>query len=143
MPKDFWVIFQYNRWLLNHLFSLAADTLLSLAKKRGLTVGIFVALHTYGRQVNFNCHIHLSIAEFGLNRHGKLKTFAFKFGLLMKQWRYGITNLLRTHYSALILMDRNLSGSYPSRVMFAVPLAVNVDQKANLLSLNVGPKNRM
>jgi hypothetical protein len=103
MPKAFWVIFQYNRWLLTHLFSLAANRLISLAKKRDLTVGIFAALHTYVRQVNFNCHIHLSIAEFGLNRHGKLKTFSFKFGLLMKQWRYGIINLLRSQYSALVL----------------------------------------
>ncbi|MBE8127869.1 transposase [Photobacterium damselae subsp. piscicida] len=59
-------------------------------EKKGLTVGIFAALHTYGRQINFNCHIHLSIAEFGLNRHGKLKTFSFKF------------------------MNRNLSDSYSS-----------------------------
>ena len=103
MPKEFWIIFQYNRALLNHLFSLSANTLISLAKKRGLTVGIFAALHTYGRQINFNCHIHLSIAEFGLNQQGKLKTFTFKFGLLMKQWRYGVINLLRTHYPILIL----------------------------------------
>ena len=77
--------------------------MISLAKKRGLTVGIFAALHTYGRQINFNSHIHLSIAELGLNRHGKLKTFSFKFGLLMKQWRYGVISLLRTHYPVLIL----------------------------------------
>ena len=46
---------------------------------------------------------HLSIAEFGLNRQGKLKPFSFKFDLLMRQWRYGIISLLRTHYPALIL----------------------------------------
>ena len=102
MPKDFWIIFQYNRELLNHLFALSADTLISFAKKRGLTVSIFAALHTYGGQVNFNCHIHLSIAEFGLNQHGKLKAFSFKFDLLMKQLRYGVINLLRTHYHTLI-----------------------------------------
>ena len=46
---------------------------------------------------------HLSIAEFGLNRQGKLKPFSFKFDLLMRQWRYGIISLLRTHYPVLIL----------------------------------------
>ncbi|MCD9527841.1 hypothetical protein GLP13_15650 [Photobacterium carnosum] len=106
MPKAFWMIFQYNRALLNHLFSLAANTLISLVKKRDLTVGIFAALHTYGRQVNFNCHIHLSIAEFGLNRQGKLKPFSFKFDLLMRQWRYRIISLLRTHYPVLILLPK-------------------------------------
>ncbi len=54
MPKAFWIIFQYNRELLNHLFSLAANTLISLAKKKDLTVGIFTALYIYGRQINFN-----------------------------------------------------------------------------------------
>ena len=103
MPKAFWLIFQYNRALLNHLFSLTANTLIKLARKRGLTVGIFEALHAYGRQINFNCHIHLSIAAFSLNHKGKLKPFPFKFDLLMRQWRYGVINLLRTYYPVLIL----------------------------------------
>ncbi|WP_235860979.1 transposase, partial [Photobacterium phosphoreum] len=41
--------------------------------------------------------------EFGLNRQGKLKSFSFKFDLLMSQWRYEIITLLRTHYPVLIL----------------------------------------
>ncbi|PSW27703.1 IS91 family transposase ISVsa21 [Photobacterium phosphoreum] len=103
MPEQFWDIFKYNRALLNHLFSLAAGTLLNIATKKSLIIGIFAALHTYGRQLNFNCHIHLSLAEYALNKQGDLKIFSFKFSELMKQWRYSVIHLLRTFYPVIIL----------------------------------------
>ena len=103
MPDVFWDIFKLNRWLLNALFSIAASTLLSHAKDKGLTIGIFSALHTYGRKLNFNTHIHLSLAEFGIDKDGNVKPFSFPFVTLVKQWRYGIITLLRDNFSALIL----------------------------------------
>ena len=102
MPGQFWPIFQANRWLLNELFACAADTLLTQAEIKKLTIGIFAALHTYGRKLNFNCHIHLALAEFGLDKHENLKKFWFKFGSLMPQWRYAVTKLLRDNYDHLI-----------------------------------------
>ncbi len=102
MPGQFWPIFQANRWLLNELFACAADTLLTQAEIKKLTIGIFVALHTYGRKLNFNCHIHLALAEYGIDNHENLKKFSFKFASLMKQWRYGIIKLLRENYDRLI-----------------------------------------
>ena len=103
MPDVFWPIFELNRWLLGALFSIAARSLLQQAKNKKLTIGIFSALHTYGRQLNFNCHIHLSLAELALNMHGYLKKFSFKFASLMRQWRYEIIKLLRDNYEQLIL----------------------------------------
>ncbi|MCP4485487.1 MAG: transposase [Flavobacteriaceae bacterium] len=103
MPDVFWEIFKFNRQFLNNLFSLAADTLLHFADIKKLTIGMFVALHTYGRQLNFNCHIHLSLAEFGINKHGDLKNFSFPFQKLMGMWRYGVINLLRQNFELLTL----------------------------------------
>ena len=103
MPDDFWAIFKKNRTLLNPLFSLAANGLLQQAKKQKLTIGLFAALHTYGRQLNFNTHIHLSLANIALNTHGKIKPFRFPFSTLMSQWRYEVINLLRQAYQTLIL----------------------------------------
>jgi len=102
MPGQFWPLFQLNRWLLGDLFSISANTLLTQAKTKKLTIGIFAALHTYGRKLNFNCHIHLALAELGLDKHENLKKFSFKFASLMKQWRYGIIKLLRDNYDRLI-----------------------------------------
>ena len=109
MPGQFWPIFQLNRWLLNALFSIAANTLLTQAKTKKLIIGIFSALHTYGRKLNFNCHIHLALAELGLDKHENLKKFSFKFASLMKQWRYGIIKLLRDNYDRLIYPPSELS----------------------------------
>lgn len=41
MPDTLWPVFEVNRWLMGHLFALAADNLLYAAEKRGLTMGIF------------------------------------------------------------------------------------------------------
>ncbi|WP_411177326.1 transposase (plasmid) [Klebsiella oxytoca] len=35
--------------------------MLRWARKQGVEVGIFCALHTYGRQLNQHPHIHLSV----------------------------------------------------------------------------------
>lgn len=105
MPDLFWGIFKLNRWLLNGLFTIAAGTLLTHGKNKGLILGIFTALHTYGRQLNFNCHIHLSVAKFGVNKHGDLRVFTFPFSTIMDQWRYGVIKLLRDNFDKLILPD--------------------------------------
>ena len=101
MPDLFWPIFQLNRHLLGALFSITAGTLLAHGKTKGLTPGIFSALHTYGRKLNFNCHIHLSVAKFAINRHGDLKAFSFPFATIMEQWRYGVIKLLRENFNRL------------------------------------------
>jgi hypothetical protein len=108
MPDLFWGIFKCNRWLLNALFTIAASTLLTHGKTKKVTPGIFAALHTYGRQLNFNSHIHLSVAKYGVNQHGELRVFSFPFSTMMSQWRYGIISLLRKHFEVLKLPDELL-----------------------------------
>ena len=52
MPDTLWEVFRYNRSLLGKLFKCAAKILIKWAKKKGVEIGIFCALHTYGRQLN-------------------------------------------------------------------------------------------
>lgn len=71
MPDKLWPLFANNWPLLNPLFSCAANTLLRWAKKLSIEIGLFVALHTYGRQLNQHPHIHLSVTRGGLClKHG-------------------------------------------------------------------------
>ena len=60
-PDVFWSLFQTNRWLLNHLCEMAVDNLRYAAKKRGLEIGIFCAIHTYGRRLTWHPHVHVSV----------------------------------------------------------------------------------
>jgi len=66
MPKVLSDFFKTNRRLLNRLPALAGTILNHMAKKKGLTPGIFMALHTFGRKLNWNVHLHVSITQGGL-----------------------------------------------------------------------------
>ena len=108
MPDVLWEIFRLNRDLLNELFPIAAKGLLDFAKEKNLIIALFSALHTYGRKLNFNPHIHLSLAKIALNKHNDLKVFYFPFKTLVSRWRYGVISLLRNNAETLTLPE-NLS----------------------------------
>ena len=59
MPDVFWDFFWCNRHLLHRIPAIAASALQDLAKKKKLIVGIFLMLHTFGRDLKRNVHIHL------------------------------------------------------------------------------------
>ena len=106
MPDIFWDVFKLNRELLGKLFSLSSETLLSFARLKKLIIGIFSALHTYGRQLNFNCHIHLSVSAIGLTEKGELRRFHYPYKALKSLWRHGVISLLRTCFNELTLPEK-------------------------------------
>ncbi|MGF7483538.1 transposase zinc-binding domain-containing protein [Providencia sp. SP181] len=79
MPDKLWSAFTNNWPILNQLFACAANTLLKWAKKLSIEIGLFVTLHTYGRQLNSHPHIHLSVTCEGLClKHGIWRPIFFK-----------------------------------------------------------------
>lgn len=79
MPDKLWPAFNHNWSLLNQLFACAAQPLLKWAEKLNIEIGLFVALHTYGRQHNQHPHIHLPVTRGGLCRkHGVWRPVFFK-----------------------------------------------------------------
>lgn len=104
MPDVLWPIFEKNRWLLKKLSKLAANILLKEGKKRDILPGIFTALHTFGRKLNWNCHVHLSVTLGGLSKGGtEWKPLRFSRENLEAQWRYAVVQLLRKYYKKLDL----------------------------------------
>ncbi|MFV8458846.1 transposase [Vibrio owensii] len=96
--------FRHNRSLLNRLFKYASDILTTWAKRQGLEVGVFCALHTYGRKLNWNYHVHTSATRGGICQRTELWTpIYFKVKVAKACWRVAITQLLRAHYSELNL----------------------------------------
>ncbi len=61
MPDELWPVFMANRKLQSALFKLATKGILKKAKKKSITVGIFAVIHTAGRDLKGNVHIHLSV----------------------------------------------------------------------------------
>ena len=60
MPDKLWKFFWLNRSLLRAIAKIAAKCIQTIAKKKGVIPGIFIAIHTFGRDLKANVHIHLS-----------------------------------------------------------------------------------
>ena len=94
MPSELWNFFWLNRSLLNLISAIAAKCIKKIAKKKKLLVGIFVAIHTFGRDLKRNVHIHLSVTTGGLSHDKKQwENIFFHQTTLMRMWRYDIIAL--------------------------------------------------
>ena len=119
MPSILWEIFRINRHLLNELSKLAAQCILSIAKNRNILLGIFCALHTFGRDLKYNPHMHASTTTGGIDDKQQWKSIFFKKKSLRNAWKYRIIHLLRTHHKNNILtLPEPLRHFYPDYSSF-------------------------
>jgi len=119
MPNTLWRLFDLNRHLLNELSALAALCVTSIAKSKSLLVGLFAALHTFGRDLKWNPHIHLSTTTGGINSKDQWQSLWFKKKSLMKAWKYNVLSLLRTHYrNGSLVLPESLRQVYPDYTSF-------------------------
>ena len=102
MPDVLWELFMQNKKLLNEVSKLGADCILKLSANQKALPGIFTALHTFGRKMNINVHLHISTTTSGLSKNNKewIALF-FEKKTLMKMWRYRIINALREAYRSM------------------------------------------
>jgi len=106
MPSALWEVFRLNRALLKQPSRLAAGIFKKTAAKKGILLGIFTALHTFGRDLNWNVHIHLSVTCGGVTADGlRWKSLYFVKAQIMPMWRYAIITLLRQSYETLVLPE--------------------------------------
>nr|WP_237446174.1 transposase [Serratia marcescens] len=102
MPHLLWPFFNNNWPLLNDLFRCATRAMLRWARQQGIEVGIFCALHTYGRQLNQHPHIHVSVTRGGLDiKHGTWRQLFFKKKEVEQIWRNAVVYLLRDNYAQI------------------------------------------
>ena len=98
MPDVLWPLFQQNRHLLHNLPVLGAQVLQQWARQKyGIRLMIVVIPHTFGRHLNFNCHLHILVSEGGLSEDGARwhESASFDREALMRMWRYAVITLLR------------------------------------------------
>jgi len=104
MPCELWDFFWHNRQLLNLVGGIAANCVMALAKKKKIIVGVFIAIHTFGRTLSRNVHIHLSVTTGGLSEDLKQwKNMFFHQATLMRMWRYQIIQLFRENQNDLTI----------------------------------------
>jgi hypothetical protein len=99
MPSELWDFFWHNRYLLNLIGAIAANCVKTIAHNKNVMPGIFIAIHTFGRDLKRNVHIHLSVTTGGLSEDNKQwKNLFFNQATLMRIWRYQIIALFRNAY---------------------------------------------
>jgi len=100
MPAEFWDFFWVNRYLMNLIPIMAANIIKKLAKKKGFLPGIYLAIHTFGRDLKRNIHLHLSttVGGLSLSHDSWVKSVYFYHDTLKKMWRYDIISLLRKEF---------------------------------------------
>ncbi|WP_284142011.1 IS91 family transposase [Escherichia coli] len=107
LPDTLWPVFESNRWLLNDVCRLAVENLLYAARKRGLEPGIFCAIHTYGRRLNWHPHVHVSVTCGGLNKHGQWKKLSFLKDAMRSRWMWNMRQLLLKAWSEGMAMPES------------------------------------
>jgi hypothetical protein len=83
-------VFLGHRSLLKVMMDCAAQTALEVlqSQKSEAVPGILAVVHTFGRDLKFNPHVHLLITEGGL-RGGQWEPIPFlPYALLRKKWQY-------------------------------------------------------
>lgn len=95
--------FQYDRSLLNLMFSAAADTLFNIFGNMGkkdehFTPGFIITLHTFGRDLKWNPHVHILLADGYTDNAGVFHKLSFiSYTALRKRWMTTILYALRDH----------------------------------------------
>ena len=77
LPHEYLNLWQYNRkWFTQHFFKACRGTLIELLQDPrylGVTPGLLMTLHTWGRQLNYHPHIHCLVTAGGLTDQDEWK----------------------------------------------------------------------
>ena len=85
-----------NRSLLKVLSDTAAKVVME--NTQDLTAGIITVVHTFGRDLSFNPHVHVLMSEGGLDKEANwLGIYFLPYSKLRKQWQYYLLTELRKH----------------------------------------------
>jgi len=122
MPSSISTLILFNRkLLLNIIFKCVRKTILSCTtarNKKPYTPGFIIVLHTFGRDIKFNCHFHILITCGGLSldKSKWIPNFYIPHDAMKKIWRYQVINSLRRLFKeqSLRLPDTKEFSAYTS-----------------------------
>ena len=102
IPEELRVFFRKDRSLLNILFKAAADSVFFMFKKlnksENFTPGFICVLHTFGRSLQWNPHIHMLISEGGSGNFSPWRVVKhFHYELLRKSFQFTLLNYMEAH----------------------------------------------
>ena len=102
IPKELRIFFRKDRSLLNCLFHAVRDVILrmfyKINKSENFRPGFICVLHTFGRSLQWNPHIHVLISEGGIGNSSVWRSVThFNFTFLRNSFRTVLLNLMEKH----------------------------------------------
>lgn len=100
IPEELRIVFLKDRKLLKELSDCAAKTIISYmwerSKKQKPTPGIVSVIHTFGRDLKWNPHVHALVTEGALRKDKEWKTIKyFHYEMLRKRWQHLLLKMLK------------------------------------------------
>lgn len=122
IPSSINTLILFNRKiLLNLLFKCVRNSILSWTtsqNKKSYIPGFIMVLHTFGRDIKFNCHIHILTTCGGISpdKSKWIHNSYIPHTALKSIWRYQVVDSLRTLFknNKLILPNDNLFSNFNS-----------------------------
>jgi hypothetical protein len=94
IPEQLRAKIYWDRDLLKFLSDIAAKVVME--NTQDLTAGIITVVHTFGRDLSFNPHVHLLMTEGGLDDNAKwFGIYFLPYSKLRKQWQYYLLTELK------------------------------------------------
>ena len=99
IPEALRPYFAYDRTLLNLLFAAAADTITYCFARRNkseaYTPGFISVLHTFGRDLKWNPHIHMILCIEAVGKSGRWKSFNhINYEGLRRSWQFCLLKMM-------------------------------------------------
>ena len=110
IPRDLRSVFHEDRTLLKVLMDCAISAVSDVIEEKlnyKAMPGIIVVIHTYGKDMKFNCHLHCLVTEGGFKRNGMwVDVNYFPYEMLRKCWQYQLLTRLGKELKDTILNHR-------------------------------------
>ena len=119
IPEDLRRYFREDRKRLNLIFKASQITIecwfKEKYKKKNITPGFISILHTYGRDIGWNPHIHMILLEGGINKDGFVSVNFFAYASFRKRFMKVLLDLLddEINNSEFKRLKRDLYRRYP------------------------------
>lgn len=114
IPKELREVFLERRELLRILPDLAAEVIMNFfkdrSKKEEYVPGIIAVIHTFGRDLKWNPHVHMLVTEGGLGNSGKWKDINYvHYEILRNSWQFLLLSKIKEEYSQNAKIKRTIA----------------------------------
>lgn len=117
IPEELRKVFFQDRYKMQELSQLVAQVFEFYYERRNKTLqikpGIITVIHTFGRDLKFNPHIHVLVTEGGMDKHYEWKPLTFiSYEYLRKSWQKIVMDAMKRWFPENQAVQRLIDDLY-------------------------------